>query len=57
MEIKKLCFEKKEIQFKEYYVDEDGKTRERMKTVMLPTGNILREDEEPAKTPDADASK
>ena len=57
MEIKKLCFEKKEIQIKEYYVDEDGKTRERMKTVMLPTGNILGADEEPVKAPDADASK
>lgn len=41
MEIKKLNFEKKEVQIKETYIDETGKTRERIKTVMMPTGNII----------------
>lgn len=41
MEIKKLNFEKKEIQIKETYIDEAGKVRERIKTVMMPTGNII----------------
>lgn len=41
MEIKKLNFEKKEVQIKETYVDETGKTRERIKKVMMPTGNIV----------------
>lgn len=41
MEIKKLNFEKKEVQIKETYIDETGKTRERVKTVMMPTGNII----------------
>jgi hypothetical protein len=38
VEIKKLNFEKKEVQIKETYIDETGKTRERIKTVMMPTG-------------------
>lgn len=41
MEIKKLNFEKKEVQIKETYIDETGKTRERIKTVMIPTGNVI----------------
>ena len=41
MEIKKLNFEKKEVQIKETYIDETGKTLERIKTVMMPTGNII----------------
>lgn len=41
MIIKKLNFEKKEIQIKETYIDKTGKTRERVKTVMMPTGNII----------------
>lgn len=41
MEIKKLNFEKKEVQIKESYIDETGKTRERFKRVMLPTGNVI----------------
>lgn len=49
MEIKKLNFEKKEVQFKETYIDETGKTRERIKKVMLPTGNVvLNDDSRPA---------
>lgn len=44
MEIKKLNFEKKEVQIKETYIDETGKTRERIKTVMMPTGNIISDD-------------
>lgn len=45
MEIKKLNFEKKEVQIKETYVDEMGKTRERIKKVMMPTGNIVSTDQ------------
>lgn len=41
MEIKKLSFEKKEVQIKETYVDETGKIRERIKKIMMPTGNII----------------
>lgn len=41
MEIKKLNFEKQEVQIKETYIDETGKTQERIKTVMMPTGNII----------------
>ena len=41
MEIKKLCFEKKEVQIKETYIDETGKTREQVKMVMLPTGKVI----------------
>ena len=44
MEIKKLNFEKKEVQIKETYIDETGKIRERIKTVMMPTGNIISDD-------------
>lgn len=45
MEIKKLNFEKKEVQIKETYIDETGKTRERIKKVMMPTGNIVPNDD------------
>ena len=44
MEIKKLNFEKKKIEIKETYIDEAGKTRERIKKVMLPTGNVVAND-------------
>ena len=44
MEIKKLDFEKKEIQIKETFIDETGKTRERIKKVMMPTGNVVPND-------------
>lgn len=44
MEIKKLNFEKKEVQIKETYIDEIGKTRERVKKIPLPTGNIVSDD-------------
>lgn len=40
MEIKKLNFEKKDIQIKETYIDETGKTKERIKTIRMPTGKI-----------------
>ena len=43
MEIKKLSFGKKEIEIKETYIDEDGKIRERIKKVMIPTGVCLGE--------------
>lgn len=48
MEIKKLNFEKKEIQIKETYIDEAGRTRERIKKVLIPTGNIIPDDEIPS---------
>lgn len=48
MEIKKLNFEKKEVQIKETYIDETGKTRERIKKVMMPTGNVVPNDESPS---------
>ena len=41
MKIKKLIFEKKEIEVKETYVDENGKIRERIKKVLIPTGKCL----------------
>lgn len=41
MKIKKLLFEKKAIEVKETYVDENGKTCERIKKVLIPTGNCL----------------
>ena len=41
MKIEKLDFAKKEIEIKEIYVDSDGKTKERIKTVMAPTGRCL----------------
>lgn len=44
MKIKKLNFEKKEIQIKETIIDENGKTRECIKKVMVPTGNICTKD-------------
>ena len=57
MEIKKLCFEEKEAVIKETYVDESGKIRERMKKVMLPTGNIVLEKTEQAIASDTDTAK
>lgn len=45
MEIKKLNFEKKEVQIKETYIDETGKARERIKKVMMTTGNVIPNDE------------
>lgn len=45
MEIKKLSFEKKEVQIREIYIDESGKTAERIKTVLLPTGKVLDDEE------------
>lgn len=33
--------EKVEMEIKETYVDEDGKIEERIKKVMVPTGNII----------------
>ena len=41
MEIKKLDFERKEVQIRETYEDESGKIRDRIKTVLLPTGNLI----------------
>ena len=41
MEIKKLNFEKREVQIKETYIDEFGRISEQVKKVMLPTGKII----------------
>ena len=45
MELKKLNFEMCEVEISESYVDEDGKIRSRVRKVMLPTGNILPQQE------------
>ena len=37
MEIKRLEFQKQEIEIKETYIDTDGKTKERVKKVMVPS--------------------
>lgn len=34
-------FEKKEIEIRETYIDEQGRTQERIKKVMVPTGKVL----------------
>ena len=58
MEIKRLVFEKKEIEIRETYVGEDGRTRERIKKVMVPTGKCLGfEDGTEAKASDECESK
>ena len=41
MEIKKLNFEKKEVQIREVYIDESGKSQERVKTILMPTGKVI----------------
>ena len=41
MKIEKLQFEKREIEIKETYVDEDGKVKERIRKVSAPTGKCL----------------
>lgn len=38
MEIKRLEFQKEEIEIRETYLDSDGVTRERTRKVMVPTG-------------------
>ncbi|MBR6571400.1 MAG: hypothetical protein IKK75_13200 [Clostridia bacterium] len=45
MEIKRLNFEKVEVEIRETYLDENGLTRERVRTVLVPTGRVLRDDE------------
>lgn len=42
MKIEKLIFEKEEIEIKETYIDTDGKTKERTKKVLVPTGKCQR---------------
>lgn len=48
MEIKKLSFEKKEVQINETYIDENGQTHERIKKVMIPTGKVVSEEPSPS---------
>ena len=44
MEIKPLTFKKQIIEIKETYIDADGKTKERIRSVEVPTG-ICEEDD------------
>lgn len=44
MEIKKLNFEKKEVLMKETYIDDNGNARERIKKIMMPTGEVISND-------------
>lgn len=41
MEIKVPPFERKEIEIRETYLDENGKSQERVKKVSIPTGKML----------------
>ena len=41
MGIKLPQFEKKEIEIRETYIDENGKQQERIKKVFVPTGKVL----------------
>ena len=41
MEIKKLEFKKIEVEIRETYIDSDGKTQERTKRILAPTGLCL----------------
>lgn len=41
MEIKRLNFEKQEIEIKETYLDADGSIKERIVKVNVPTGKCL----------------
>ena len=43
MEIKVPRFEKKEIEIRETYLDENGHHQERVKKVMVPTGKVLKD--------------
>lgn len=48
MKIEKLVFEKQEVEIKETYIDTDGKIKERIKKVFVPTGKCqcVKSDEE-----------
>lgn len=41
MKIERLVFEKQEIEIRESYVDTDGKIKERIRKVYVPTGKCL----------------
>ena len=43
MKIEKLQFEKKEIEVNETYVDTDGRVKERIRKIFVPTGKCLNE--------------
>ena len=43
MEIKPLTFKKRIVEIREQYIDSDGTTKERIKTIEVPTG-ICEED-------------
>ncbi len=40
MEIKRLEFEKKELEIRETYIDSDGCEKERIKKILVPTGKV-----------------
>lgn len=44
MDIKIPPMEKKEVEIRETYVDEDGHVQERIKKVLVPTGKLLDND-------------
>lgn len=44
MEIKVPNFEKKEVEIRETYVDENGRIQERIKKISVPTGRVISED-------------
>lgn len=50
MKIEKLHFEKKEIEIKEVYIDTDGKVKERIRMVSVPTGKCLDNETDNEKT-------
>lgn len=44
MEIRVPKFEKKEVEIRETYVDEDGRIQERIRKISVPTGRVINED-------------
>ena len=40
MKIQKINFEKKEIEISETFIDSDGRTKERIRKVLAPTGRV-----------------
>lgn len=44
MEIRVPKFERKEVEIRETYVDEDGKIKERIRKISVPTGRVINED-------------
>ena len=57
MEIRIPTFEKKEVDIRESYVDENGHHQERIKKVLVPTGKLLDADNSKTKTEIDDPNK